>query len=322
MSRVLVTGASGFIGRSLVDHLTESGHQLTAVSRHGGSVFGGAVKSVHVGDLRRPRVWECIDFSAFDVVVHLAARAHVLRERHGDPIGEFRAVNVNPSIALFEACQCANVPRFVFVSSIGVNGTFTRGTRFSEADVPNPTEPYALSKWEAEQALQRLSHARATQLTVIRPALVYGRGARGNFFRLMDLIERGWPIPLPSIDARRHFLGLRNLCELVSVCMHHPSAGGETFLAADLNAVTTPELIACLANAMGRKARIVNMPYSLLLAIGSLAGKRAEAARLAGSLEIDTSKARRMLNWENDVDFPAGIREMVGAFLSDRHANR
>lgn len=322
MSRVLVTGASGFIGRFLVDFLVDSGHFVTGVSRQGVHSSSDPIKRIQIDDLRQPQIWERIDFSNFDVVVHLAARAHVLREPAREPISEFRAVNVIPSIALFQACQRAGVPRFLLVSSIGVNGTMSVGIPFTELDSPNPLEPYAISKWEAEQALTRLSHEGCTALTIIRPALVYGPHAKGNFHKLMGLIERGWPTPVASPDNRRNFLGVRNLCYLIELCMHHKNAIGETFLASDLRAVTTRELIVLLAHSMGRKARVIKIPRALLVAIGVLTGRRAEAVRLSTSLEIDSFKARSLLSWDNDEDLPAGIGKMVGAFLHDRHVGR
>ena len=319
MSKVLVTGASGFVGRFLVDFLVKSGHSLTVVSRHGVQTFVDLVKHIHIDDLRNRNAWDRIDFSDFDVVIHLAARAHVLRRSGRVDIEEFRAVNVIPSISLFQACQRANVQRFVLISSIGVNGTTSTGRPFTESDTPNPTEPYSVSKWETEQALTRLSNVASTQLTIIRPALVYGPNAKGNFRRLMNLIERGWPIPAPLPDNRRNFLGVENLCGLIELCMHHRSAIAQTFVAADMRSVSTRELISLIAHSMERKARVINMSRALLLAVGSVIGRRTEAVRLSESLEIDSSKARNLLNWENNQDFPAGIEKMVSAFLKAQH---
>ena len=221
---------------------------------------------VAVGDLRSSWDWvKTVD--GFNAVIHLAGRAHVMSDRAHSPMAEFRAVNVQPTIELFKACQRASVRRFVFVSSIGVNGTATQGKAFLESDEPQPVEPYAVSKWEAEQALQALVGQGCTELVVVRPTLVCGPHAKGNFLRLMNLVDIGWPLPFGSCTTARSFVGLTNLCDLLWRCVHNPLAAQQVFLAADSPPIATNELMSTLAEDMNRHTRLVRVPPKLLTII-------------------------------------------------------
>ena len=322
MTRVLVTGASGFIGRHLIDHLGSRGYALGAVFARASKSFPADVETFEVGDVRNPDPWRPVQFSGADAVVHLAARAHITRETASDASAEFYAVNVAPAISLFQACVKAGVPRFIFVSSIGVNGNITRTKPFSDSDQPAPSEPYAVSKWQAEQALHGLSDGRCTQLTIVRPALVYGRSAKGNFRRLMQLVRSGWPVPLATTENRRNFLHVQSLCNLIEIALTHPGAVGRTFLAADQQSISTAQLIELMACSMHRNARILRVPRVVLLTLGSMIGQRPEVERLLGSLEVDSTSARTSLDWDNSRGPADGIPEMVRSFLSDPHAQR
>jgi nucleoside-diphosphate-sugar epimerase len=255
-----------------------------------------------------------------DVVLHLAGRAHVMREAHADPLEEFRRVNCRATLALARTAAAAKVRRFVFVSSIGVNGSATDAVPFTEESVPAPTEPYAISKWEAEQSLRQLCAGADMECVIIRPPLVYGPDARGNFARLLRLVASGVPLPLGSVANLRSYIGVENLCSLLEVCLQHPAAADELFLAADGEDVSTTTLITEIARAMGRSARMFPCPIGLLRAAASVVRRSAEVQRLTSSLQVDGSYARRRLGWVPRVPLRAGIAAMAKAFV-ERHAH-
>jgi nucleoside-diphosphate-sugar epimerase len=250
-----------------------------------------------------------------DCVLHLAARAHVLDDTELAPLEAFRRVNVDGTRRLAEAARRSGVMRFVFVSSIGVNGTFTTARPFTEADAVSPVEPYAISKWEAEQMLARVASGNGFELVIVRPPLVYGPGVKGNLRRLLRLVASGVPLPLGSVRNRRSFVGLDNLCDFLGHCVQHRAAGGQTFLLADKEVVSTPQLLRLLARGLDRPARVIPFPPAALRFLAGLAGKAEEIQRLTGSLEVDSSKAEALLGWKPQVSLDAGITEMARWFL-------
>lgn len=314
LRRILVTGAEGFVGRSLTACLQRTGASILGAVRSQHAASALTVETAVIGDICDDPNWDVI-LKNVDCVVHLAARAHITRDRASNAIAEFRAVNVLPAVKLFKACEIAGVGCFIFVSSIGVNGVLTRGQPFVENDAPNPTEPYAISKFEAEQELQKLVSSGSTKLVIIRPALNYGRDAKGNFLRLMRWIDSGWPMPFASISAKRSFLSLSNFCGLVTRCLEAPLQAQQVFLASDPSPVSTPDFIRRIAVAMHREARLIALPLELLNAVGFLLGRSSEVNRLTGSLEVDASKARTTLNWHPDADSGADVEAMTDAYL-------
>jgi nucleoside-diphosphate-sugar epimerase len=296
----------------------DAGNVVLAAIRHERESLPPNAVTVRIDDLRTFRGWLAA-LEGVETVIHLAARAHVVKDATRDPLAEFRAVNVHPTIALFRACQQASVSRFIFVSSIGVNGVTTTSSPFRESDSPNPTEPYAISKWEAEVELRRAAEYGLTDLVVLRPALIYGPYAKGNLLRLMRWVDRGWPLPLGSACSSRSLLGLRNFCDLLLLCVTHPAASNELFVASDAQPVLTQELILALGRAMDRKVRMVRLPRQMLNLIGSATGRRAELDRLVGSLEVDPSKAKRVLNWTSGSGFSSELHAMVQVYLGVRN---
>jgi nucleoside-diphosphate-sugar epimerase len=292
----------------------EAGASVLAAVRQQSAHRPEGVETVCIGDLREWWGWHAT-LTNVDAVIHLAARAHVIAEKASDPLAAFREANVKPTANLFKACQAVGVKRFVFVSTIGVNGVATEEKPFQEGDAPNPTEPYAISKWEAEQELSALASRGATELVIVRPALVYGPGAKGNFLRLMRLVNSGWPLPLGAVTATRSILSVTNLCDLLGRCAHHTAAAGQVFVAADREPILTRDLMVTIALLMKRRARLVRIAPRLLVRIGHLSGFGAAIDRLTASLEVDSSRARKLLDWNGDGNMERDMRRMVGDFL-------
>lgn len=310
--KVLVTGATGFVGRALVDALArQHGVRVRALLRRADSRFAEGVEPSLCADLAgavdfRPLVAGCTS------VIHTAARVHVMQTGPADAPDAFHRLNVAVTERLASAAAVAGVRRFVFLSTIKVNGEQTaRTAAFTAHDVPNPQDPYAVSKWQAELALRRIAAATGMQVVIIRPPLVYGPGVRANFAALMRGVARGLPLPLGAIDNRRSLIALDNLVDFILTCLAHPAAANETFVVSDGEDLSTPELVRRMARAMGRPARLLPVPESFLLASAALFARRAAAERLCGSLRIDGAKARALLGWRAPVKVDEGLRRAV-----------
>ena len=309
---VLVTGATGFIGHALVQQLqNKSGISLRAALRRNVVNLPSGVDSVQVSDLSSINNWEAA-LSGVDVVIHTAARVHVIRDTSFDPLTEFRRVNVEGTLNLARQAATEGVRRFIFISSIGVNGVQS-SKPFTETDTPNPTGPYAISKLEAENSLLEMTRRSSMELVIIRSPLVYGPGAPGNFARLYRAVERGIPLPLGAINNRRSFIGLDNLVDLIVTCVDHPAAANQIFLAGENADLSTTEFLQKLGIALGKPARLFPVPAQLLILIATLIGKKAEVERLSGSLQVDISKARALLGWEPPFSVDEGFRRAAGA---------
>jgi nucleoside-diphosphate-sugar epimerase len=242
-----------------------------------------------------------------DVVVHLASRAHVVSEEVPEPIAEYRRINTNVTLELAKKAAQAGIKRFVFISSIGVNGNIN--TRpFTAEDQPNPAEPYALSKWEAEQGLWQIQQETGIEIVIIRPPLVYGLGAPGSFGSLIRWVEKGIPLPLGAIHNNRSLMGVDNLVDLITCCIDHPAAANQVFLASDGEDLSTTELLRAVGKAMGKPVRLIPVPAGLLQFGATLLGKKAMAQRLLGSLQVDISKTCELLDWKPPYTVEEGLR--------------
>lgn len=253
-----------------------------------------------------------------DVVVHLAARVHVMRETASDPLTEFRAVNVGVTEALARAAATYGVQRLVFVSSIKVNGEATSGVPYTPDDPPAPHDPYGVSKWEAEQTLKSIAEATGLEVVVIRPPLIYGAGVRGNFLRLLKLVSLGMPLPFGAVHNRRSMVYNGNLASALMACAFHPKASGKTYLVADGEDLSTAELVRRLAIASRKRAVLVSVPPRALRWMGTLAGREAEIERLVGSLEVDSNLLRSELGWTAPFSIDDGIAETSRWFAEGR----
>ena len=305
--RVLVTGANGFVGRTLCECLNAHGHIVVPAVRRVSGLAGEAV----VGEFDGATDWASA-LAACDAVVHLAARVHVMNDTVQDPLALYRATNTEATLNLARQAVQAGVKRFVFVSTVKVNGE-GRDTAYRETDVPAPEDAYAISKWEAEQGLRRIARETGLEVVILRPPLVYGPGVKANFLRLMRTVEKGWPLPLGAVRNRRSLLYLGNFVDAIRLCVEHPAAAGQTFLLDDGEAVSTPELIRAVARAMGRPARLLAVPVGMLELAGALLGKRAAVARLTGSLFVDSSAIRLRLAWTPPYTMRQGLDATVAA---------
>lgn len=308
--RILVTGANGFVGRTLCEQLTRHAIDYRAAVRH-----KRREGEWQIGDINADTDWSSA-LDDCDTVIHLAARVHVMDDRAADPLAAFRAVNVAATEKLVRQAARLGVRRFVFVSSIKVNGESTEDVPFRASDAPAPLDTYGQSKLEAEQALHTISAETGLEVVVVRPPLVYGPGVGANFRRLMQLTKAGVPLPLGAVRNRRSLVALDNLVDLLMVCTRHPDAAGRTFLVSDDHDVATPELIRMLAAAMGKRAWLLPVPPRLLAAGAGILGKSAAADRVLGSLQVDIEQTRSILGWAPVVSMEAAIDATVAHFLS------
>lgn len=303
--RILVTGASGFVGQALTAALASAGYQWIAATRRPPP----APDSPHVvvGDIGPGTDWRAA-LQDIDCVVHLAARTHVLDDRSSDPYAAYRHINVLGTTTLAQQAAAAGVRRLIFLSSIKVNGEATTTHPYTENDTPQPEDAYGVSKLEAEEALKRIGTDTGLETVVLRPPLVYGPGVKGNFLRLLRLIERGMPLPLSSINNRRSLVGVANLADAIIASIAPPLAAGKTYLVSDGEDISTPRLISRLAHAMGMTPHLLPCPPALLNAGAALCSKRAVAARLTGSLQIDNSRIRHDLGWQPRYSLDQGLK--------------
>jgi nucleoside-diphosphate-sugar epimerase len=315
--RILVTGASGFIGRAVLERLRDAGgYDVRGAVRRDDVEQVAGVDYQMVRSLDRDTDWSAA-LAGCEAVIHTAARVHVMREHATDPAAEFRRANVDGTLALVRQAVAAGVRRFVFVSSIKVNGEETEpGRPFAADDAPAPRDAYGRSKLEAEQGLRALLEEAGREWVIVRPALVYGPGVRANFATMLRWLRRGVPLPLAAVRNRRSLTGLTNLAALLECCAAHPAAANEVFLAADGEDLSTPELLRRLGDAMRTRTRLFAVSPVALLAVAVLAGQRDSARRLLGNLQVDGSKARRRLGWSPPVSVDAGLEQTVRAFLA------
>lgn len=295
----LITGTTGFVGKSLCALLEQSEYLIR----------------------RNHQRMNALDWSrellSVDTVIHLAARVHVMQDKSADPLAEFRMVNVEGTINLARQAAAAGVKRFIFLSSIKVNGEFTLPNQPFTADEVNPQDPYGISKYEAELGLRKVAAESGMQVVIIRPPLIYGAGVKANFASLMSMVKRGVPLPLGAITQnRRSFVALDNLVDLIITCIHHPNAANQTFLVSDGEDVSTTDLLHKIAVAQGvttrlYSSRLLPVPVGLLSLCAKLIGKQDIAQRLLGNLQIDISHTQKLLNWRPIISLEEGLRKAV-----------
>lgn len=314
---ILVTGATGFVGRALIDLLVKRGYSVRAAMRRAGAFTAAGASVVTVGELSAETDWSAA-LAGVDAVVHAAARVHVMQEAAADPLMEFRRVNVQGTLQLARQAAAEGVRRFVFISSIKVNGEATQpGHPFTADDAPAPLDPYGVSKMEAEQGLREIAVQTGMEVVIIRPPLVYGPGVKANFRALMGWLTRGVPLPLGAIHNRRSLVAMDNLVDLIVICVDHPAAANQTFLASDGEDLSTTQLLQCMGRALGKPARLIPVPSTLLKLGAALLGKPAIAQRLCGSLQVDISKTRQLLGWKPPVPVDEGLKRAAEGYLRE-----
>ena len=313
LPNLLVTGANGFVGAAVCKAAASNGFQVRAAIRSPQRTSNKSQQIV-VGDVDANTTWQAaLDHCHF--VVHTAARVHVMADTTSNPLDEFRRVNVQGTLNLAKHAAAAGVKRFVFISSVKVNGEATTlGSSFEADDTSAPLDAYGVSKMEAEQDLRNLTVKTGMEVVIIRPPLVYGPGVKANFAAMMRWLQRGVPLPLGAIHNQRSLVALGNLVDLIVTCLTHPAAANQTFLVSDGEDVSTTELLRRMGRAMGRPARLIPVPAGVLKLAASLVGKQDMAQRLCGSLQVDIEKTRRLLDWKPPLTLDQGLKKAAEGF--------
>ncbi|MEN5201188.1 SDR family oxidoreductase [Pseudomonas wadenswilerensis] len=317
--RVLLTGGSGFVGQAILKRLgLDTDVQVVAALRKQLSSLPDGVQAHLFDDLASPMAWPVED-PAFDVVIHCASRVHVMNEVAADPLAEFRKVNVSATLAFARRAADAGVKRFVFISSIKVNGEGTaRGRPYTADDVPAPIDPYGVSKQEAETQLKALGAETGMEIVVIRPVLVYGPGVKANFRNMMVWLDKRIPLPFGAIENKRSLVAVENLVDLIVLCCSHPAAANQTFLVSDDEDVSTTQLLRKMAQALGKPALLVPIPASWLSWVARALGKASLSQRLCGSLQVDITKTKSLLNWVPPVTLENALKVTAQNYLESK----
>lgn len=308
---ILVTGATGFVGAALVERLAREGVETRASIRRNDVFVPAGIHTVLVEDLTANTDWS-LALRGVGVIVHTAARVHVMNDVTNDPLTEFRRVNVLGTLNLARQAVAAGVRRFVFISSIKVNGEATElGFPFSAGDMPAPLDPYGVSKMEAEQGLREIGVQTGLEIVIIRPPLVYGFGVKANFAALMRVIQRRWVLPLGAVHNKRSLVALDNLVDFIVTCITHPKAAQHIFLVSDGHDLSTTELAHGLAQAAGVSVRLMPVPMWVLQAAAAIVGKGDVTKRLCGNLQVDISEAQSLLGWMPPISVEKGLLKAV-----------
>ncbi|MCF6281541.1 MAG: SDR family oxidoreductase [Candidatus Polarisedimenticolaceae bacterium] len=320
MNKILLTGSTGFVGTALRNSLHANGAEFTSAIRTLASIKNrlGYFGEIHtVGEIGPDTSWDKT-LEDVDTVIHLAARVHVMSDTATDPLQVFREINTTGTLKLAAAAANAGVHRFIFLSSIKVNGEFTTDQPFDEHSPTAPADPYGISKKEAEEGLRKIAAVTSMEVVIIRPPLIYGPGVKANFLRLLSIVVRGIPLPLAGIKNQRSMVALDNLVDFIILCIDHPAAANETFLISDGKGLSTAELVQCIAKQAGHSARLFSIPESVMALGAALLGKKAMLDRLTHSLQIDSSKARQLLQWQPPISTDQAIADTVTWYLQNR----
>jgi nucleoside-diphosphate-sugar epimerase len=319
MNNIFVTGASGFVGHALMDKmLTSCDYKIFAAVRKLDPDFPSAVKQWKFDGISTTTDWNN-SLQGIDCIIYTAARVHIMSDTANDPLEEFRAVNTIGTLNLARQAADLGVKRFIYLSSIKVNGESTQlGMPFTEDDKFVPTDPYPLSKYEAELGLLELAKKTQMEVVIIRPPLVYGPGVKANFLSMMKWLNKGIPLPFGAINNKRSLVALDNLVDLILTCIDHPAAANQVFLVSDGDDLSTTELLQRVATSLGKKPILMHVNQQLLEIGLKLVGKKDLAQRLYASLQVDISKAKKLLNWTPAVSVDEGFRKTTEAFKGSR----
>ena len=311
---IFLTGATGFVGGATLKRLVAEKYTVVAALRNGPQLLEDNIKTVHVESFDDATSWKD-SLDGVDVVIHAAARVHVMNDAEADPLDAFRRVNVEGTLNLARHALKSGVRRFVFISSIKVNGEGTpAGVAYTPQDVPAPADPYGVSKMEAERGLRELAAESGMEVVIIRPVLVYGPGVKANFRSMMNWLDKGIPLPFGSIHNKRSLVALDNLVDLIITCISHPAAANQTFLVSDGDDLSTTQLLRKMASALDRPARLLPIPARALSGAAILLGKKSLSNRLCGSLQVDISKTRSLLGWSPIVSVDDALKATAQNF--------
>lgn len=332
---LLITGINGFVGNELAKAAQKRGITVKGTVRsvcENSLLVEDGVQIFSIGEIHEQTTWERA-LNGVDVVVHLAARVHIMNDLSDDSLTLFRRVNTAGTEQLARQSAEAGVKRFVYLSSIKVNGESTRlcidglecneqkrGKYFSESDLANPSDPYAISKWEAEKSLFQISANTGMEVVIVRPPLVYGPGVKANFYKIMHCLAKGIPLPLGAIYNKRSLVALDNLVDLIVTCIEHPAAANQIFLAGDGDDLSTTELLKVLCTMLGKPARLLPVSQRLLEFGLKMVGKSDVCQRLCGSLQVDISKARELLGWNPPLSVAEGLKKTAEWYLRKNNA--
>ena len=314
--QILVTGANGFIGHTLCSEALARGMKVRVVTRTHFNL-SSQIESITKVEINDQTNWQDA-LTNCDIIVHLAARVHVMNDQSENPLQAFLNVNLHGTINLARQAAVAGVKRFVYVSSIKVNGEYTDGKGFTEEDEPKPQDPYAISKWQAEQALLQLAKDTGMEVVIIRPPLVYGADVKGNFMQMIRVIASGMPLPLASVQNQRDLVYVNNLVDALIACATHPNAAGQTYLVSDGEDVSTLDLIRNLSKALGKRCFIFSFPVLIMKFLANLLGKSTAIDRLTQSLRVDGSKIRNELGWTPPYTTQQGLQATADWYLQSK----
>ena len=315
--KIFVTGANGFLGQAVCRRLLKDGYEVSG-GVHKDCRLQEGIKKYIIGDIGADTNFKAI-LREHEVVIHLAGRVHIMRDISNNPMEEYRRVNVDGSCNLAQQAAISGVKRFIFISSVKVNGEQTApGRPFTEMDTPAPIDPYGISKFEAEQGLRSIASKTGMEIVIIRPPLVYGPGVKANFLSMMQWLHKGVPLPLGAIHNKRSLVALDNLVDFIVLCMKHPAAANQIFFVSDGEDISTTELLKRMAVALGVPARLVPVPTWLLKAGAAAVGKGSVARRLLASLQVDITKAKQLLGWSPPVTMDEGLKKTANWFLESK----
>ncbi len=315
MPNVLVTGANGFIGKALCRRMLAEGWNVRGAIRSSAkkAILPQGVDGVEVGTIDSKTDWRPA-LEGIDAVVHLVARVHVMDDSTADPITAYRKINVAATKHIAQIAESLKVRRFVYVSSIKVNGE-GRADPYTAEDQPAPVDPYGISKFEAEKELHRIAGNTGLEVVILRPPLVYGPEVKANFLKLIKIVDRGIPLPLARVKNRRSMIYLKNLVDAILLCTIHPEAAGNTFLISDGKGISTPELIQKISFALGKSSRLFPVPLDILRLLAKMTGRSKTVGRLLDSLSVDTSKIQSELGWGPPFSMEEGLKETAEWYL-------